>query len=58
MATLQCMKCSHTFEKDKLPLVCPFCGTKDSVKKIPSAGQFLSDVSNEEKQFVSRQKKE
>jgi Zn finger protein HypA/HybF involved in hydrogenase expression len=58
MVTLQCTRCSHTFEKDKIPLVCPYCGAKDSVRRIPSAGQLLSDVHNEERQFVSRQKKE
>lgn len=57
MATLQCTKCSHTFEKDKIPLVCPFCGTKDSVRKVPSACQILSDVRHEEQSFISRQKK-
>lgn len=57
MVTLQCTKCSHTFERDKPILVCPFCGTKDSVKRVPSAVQILHDVHDDEQHFVSRQKK-
>ena len=57
MATLQCTRCSHTFEKDRIPLNCPFCGAKSTVKPVPSAGQILNDVSNDEKSFFSKQKK-
>jgi len=58
MVTLQCNKCSHTFEKDRIPLNCPFCGSKGTVKPVPSACEILSDVDREEKSFFSRQKKE
>ena len=58
MVTLQCRKCSHSFEKDRIPLNCPFCGAKESVKPVPSAGQLLIDAGNEEKSFFSRQKKD
>jgi DNA-directed RNA polymerase subunit RPC12/RpoP len=58
MVTLQCTKCSHTFEKDKIPLICPYCGTKDSVKRVPSAIQILSDVDVEEQRFINRQQQQ
>ena len=58
MVTLQCEKCSHTFEKDRIPLLCPFCGGKGTVKPVPSANQILSDVSREEESFFRKQRKE
>ncbi len=58
MATLQCTKCSHTFEKDRIPLNCPFCGSKGTVRPVPSASQLLSDVTSAEKSFFSRQNKD
>jgi DNA-directed RNA polymerase subunit RPC12/RpoP len=57
MVTLQCTKCSHSFEKDKVPLVCPYCGAKDSVKRVPSACQILSDVHDDEQHFVNKQRR-
>jgi DNA-directed RNA polymerase subunit RPC12/RpoP len=55
MATLQCTKCSRTMERDKIPLVCPFCGSKGTVKKTPSADQILWDVSSEENKFPKKE---
>jgi len=54
MVTLQCNKCSHTFEKDRIPLNCPFCGSKGTVRPVPSASQILSDVSNNEESFFRK----
>ncbi len=56
MASLQCTKCSHSFEKDRIPLVCPFCGSKGTVKQVPSADQVLWDVTCEEKSAATRKR--
>ena len=54
---LQCLKCKYQYDSDKLPKLCPFCGTSGTVQRVPSAGALLTEASEDEERLKEAEKR-
>jgi len=44
MAVLRCGKCNFQFKREKIPILCPFCGTENAVYEEGDASALLNDI--------------
>ncbi|MEM2017850.1 MAG: hypothetical protein QW585_01370 [Candidatus Pacearchaeota archaeon] len=54
---LQCLKCKYQFNAEKIPLICPFCSSKNTVKTLPNASDLLEEATLEEKKLEEAEKR-
>jgi predicted Zn-ribbon and HTH transcriptional regulator len=44
MAKLQCFKCNFEFDKEQIPLRCPYCAAEETVITFKTAQDFLNET--------------
>jgi len=54
---LQCQKCKYQFNSEKIPLMCPFCGSERSVRTVPSAADLLKEAEVQEEKLKEIEKR-
>lgn len=53
---LYCKRCNHSFEREKIPKLCPYCSAGGYIGKQKSSQDILNEVAEESK--VIEQSKE
>ena len=44
MIKLQCNKCNFEFQKEKMPLRCPYCAAEGTLEDLKIAQDFINEV--------------
>lgn len=48
MISIYCRKCGYRKERENLPAKCPYCDSKGTLIREPSAQDIINDVAEEE----------